>query len=95
MKKYRLVIFTAVLMLIASQAYAFFAITYDYYSDSTFTTLVGEEVDDICNNIFTSTGTTSGWRTRDTMSCNSGQGTHHCQQLVNGSWVDITCPPGV
>jgi hypothetical protein len=95
-KKLVAVIFTAALMLVASQAFAIlFELTYEYYSDGTFTTWVGEQDYDYCSNIFTTTGSTSDWRTKDKANCDTQQGTHECQQLVNGSWVNITCPPGV
>ncbi|HEV8436317.1 MAG TPA: hypothetical protein VGR95_23110 [Thermoanaerobaculia bacterium] len=96
MKKYVVVIFTAALLLVASQAFALlFELTYEYYSDGTFTTWVGEQDYDYCNNAITSTGSTSDFRTKDRMNCDTGAGTHECQQLVNGTWVTITCPPGV
>ena len=95
-RKFALVIFTAVLMLFASQAFALlFELTYDYYSDGTFTTWVGEEEYDYCNDIFYTTGSTSSWRVKDKMNCDTHTGIHECQQLVNGSWTNITCPPGV
>jgi hypothetical protein len=94
-KKFVVVIFTASLLLMATQAFALFEMTYEYYSDGTFTTWVGEEDFDYCNNIFSNTGSTSGWRTKEKMNCDTIHGTSVCQQLVDGSWVDIACPPGV
>jgi hypothetical protein len=97
MKKYALFAFAAVVVLIASQvvAQSLFELTYEYYSDGTFTTWVGEEDYDYCTGTITTAGTTSDWRTKDRMNCDTQQGTHVCQQFVNGSWVNITCPPGV
>lgn len=94
-KKYVPIVIAVALVLVASSAFALFETTYEYYSDGTFTTWVGEQDFDLCSNTNSSTGSTSDWRTKDRMNCDTQQGTHVCQQFVNGSWVDITCPPGV
>ncbi|MEA2239492.1 MAG: hypothetical protein QOC81_4216 [Thermoanaerobaculia bacterium] len=79
----------------ASFAQLAFDTDYNYFSDGTFSYWVGEE-DYLCNSGVYSSGQTSDWRTRDRYSCANGQlVSHGCQELVNGSWTPIVCPPGV
>ena len=65
-------------------------IHYTYYSDATFTTVVGTEVK-LCDG---SGGgfQDSNWRIRDRYLCSTGDPDGHCyQEYVNGAWTLISC----
>jgi hypothetical protein len=64
----------------------------EYYSDSTFTTLVGED-GIACDGTHTLWGTTSNYRVRCLADCAFGTVNCRCQQNINGTWTGITCPP--
>src|SRR6266568_4883178 len=92
-------IFAVLLVLAFTVAvYAFDGYEYDwnYYSDGTFTTAVGEYVI-LCEGTSQSSGTTSDWRIFDKTNCTTGVlAIHRCQQSDGmGGWTNITCPPGV
>lgn len=96
MKKLGRSVVLAALVFVATSAFSnVWEIDYNYYSDGTFTTWVGEQ-DLLCDDSEIDSGTTSDWRVRDRTLCSNGQPDgHRCQELVNGSWVFVTCPPGV
>ncbi len=96
MKKPVRVAFLFALLLIAASAYAnVWEIDYTYYSDATFTTWVGED-DFYCDGSEYGYGSTSDFRVRNRTLCMNGEPAgHECQELVSGSWVPVTCPPGV
>ena len=62
-----------------------------YYSDSTFTTLVGED-GIACDGTQTLWGTTSNYRVRCLQDCRFGTISCRCQQNINGTWTAIDCP---
>ena len=81
-----------VLLTVSLYAQVFFEVDYNYYSDGTFSTWVGEE-DDACDGNIYNTGSTSNFRTRDRIRCLDGINvSHSCWQFVNGSWTTVTCP---
>lgn len=63
----------------------------EYYSDSTFTTLVGED-GIACDGQQTLWGTSSDYRVRCLQDCRFGTINCRCQQNIGGTWTDITCP---
>ena len=62
-----------------------------YYSDSTFTTLVGED-GIACDGVHTLWGTTSDYRVRCLEDCRFGSINCRCQQNIGGTWTGIDCP---
>jgi len=89
--------FVALLVFLTSASFGqlAFEVDFTYYSDGTFTTLVGDE-DHACDGNVYSWGSTSDWRIRDRYSCLSVEHVSHgCFELIDGSWTSIPCPPGV
>lgn len=61
-----------------------------YYSDSTFTTLVGED-GIACDGVHTLWGTTSNYRVRCLQDCRFGTINCRCQENVGGTWTAVEC----
>lgn len=64
----------------------------DTYYDSTWSTVVGQIVDDNCDGNDSQWGMTSDYRTHAFINCSTGNSGQACQQRINGQWVVITCP---
>jgi Family of unknown function (DUF6289) len=65
-----------------------------YYSDSSFTTIVGAWLS-YCDASPISSGTTSNYRFYHRENCLHGGIYEHCDYLNNGSWEIIACPSGM
>ncbi|HXA16224.1 MAG TPA: hypothetical protein VN380_04490 [Thermoanaerobaculia bacterium] len=96
MRKLGRVGFVAMVVLLTVSSFAqvdpFFELDYNYYSDGTFATWVGEE-DNACDGNVYYSGTTSNFRTRDRIRCLDGINvSHSCWEFSNGSWTPVTCP---
>jgi len=91
-KLWRAAVVLVVLLTASSYAQSFFEVDYNYYSDGTFSTWVGEE-DDACDGNIYYSGSTSNFRTRDRIRCLDGINvSHSCWEYSNGSWAPVTCP---
>jgi hypothetical protein len=89
------VLAVVVLLAVPSFTQAVFRVDFNYYTDATFTTWVGEE-DYLCDGSLNASGSTSDFRVRDRYYCNNGQQfSHSCQVWVDTQWDFVTCPPGV
>ena len=62
-----------------------------YYSSSSFTTVVGTWEKD-CDDVVTSSGTTSDWRRTDSYGCATGTHTVFCAHWTGTQWEQISCP---
>jgi hypothetical protein len=96
MRKLGRVAFVVLVVLLTVSSFAqvdpFFRLDYNYYSDGTFATWVGEE-DNACDGYVYYSGTTSNFRTRDRIRCLDGINvSHSCWEFSNGSWTPVTCP---
>jgi hypothetical protein len=61
-----------------------------YYSDSTFTVLVGED-GIACDGTQTLWGTSSDYRIRCMEDCRYGTINCRCQQNISGTWTEVEC----
>jgi hypothetical protein len=87
----RIFLILATFIIASSVAADVWEIDYTYYSDGTFTTVVGWETK-YCDGSTDGTPA-SNWRTRDRILCNTGDPDGHaCQQLIGGTWTLINCP---
>jgi hypothetical protein len=67
-----------------------------YYADADFTVWVGEVWSNLnCAGENGSVGTTSSYRKWERFGCIQQDGICRCQQLINGYWQFIDCPPAV
>lgn len=70
------------------------AISITYYSDSSFTTVVGQS-EDSCDQQSSVWGVASDYRYICTMDCRYQTINCRCQQYMNGAWAQVQCPSGL
>jgi hypothetical protein len=91
----KLAAITFVILIPAFAAFATFYFQNDYYSDGTYTTMVGQAIHE-CDDppgYYTNTGDTStSYRIHYFTNCDNNNSGHACEQLINGAWTVVQCP---
>jgi hypothetical protein len=89
-------VFVIAALVSVMSAGALFAPTYvqseHWYSDSAFTNLVGEQIQD-CDGFTASWGATwAPYLMHDVENCNTGGGSQRCLYWANDQWNQMQCP---